>query len=401
MHILQAVNLVSILVSTEDRSPNQVNIELENSTYLRITHNYFSRYFMFKKPVIWPGILRVSKLGMIEVCLLKEKTEHWSGNAAIKVFHEGLKRVPMPDYYQTKVDSVKDLGGAKILDLVMHDKKVYSHVLPGKFIQVKQTLEDGTERRVHFAAVPELPMESLFSPNVKPGKWISSNYPTKLFIPKRGDTLNTWLNNRTIGDFVIMGNPVGNFHVDLMEGARHIKIATYGIGLAPVVSILLWILQTTSAATIHLGAFFRNSGEVFWVDELKNMTFLTPRLYVSYMVGKPSRIWYNRRNSSSNTKFRRIFAVESLKPEHNFFIISGSRKFTNNIHNFINVTYRLPKSRRYVFEEMIELHDREIRKLSDTTKEYLENSYANTDHIHEFDYDFKDPNNREVTNEVE
>lgn len=90
-----------------------------------------------------------------------------------------------------------------------------------------------------------LPIEDLFYPNLRPGKWRNCRYPTTLLIPKSSHSLNTWLSSRKINDSVIIGNPVGDFKVNMMEGARHVYMASEGFGLAPMLSILMWVLQTT------------------------------------------------------------------------------------------------------------------------------------------------------------
>lgn len=123
-----------------------------NSTFLRVTHNYFSRFYKFKKDVCWPGLVKVDIWGEIEIILEKKEKGIWKGFQPVEISYEGLRKVVLPDFYHTKVLEVKNVGQAGILTLQI-EPPVYSHIYPGKLLMVKQTF-NGKEVLSNYLYLP-------------------------------------------------------------------------------------------------------------------------------------------------------------------------------------------------------------------------------------------------------
>lgn len=102
-------------------------------------------------------------------------------------------------------------------------------------------------KKYQYTPVPLFPIQTPNVPNPGPGKWWLSNKLIYLIVKSYPlGTLSSWLCSRDSGMPIFATEPEGTFCPSVhMKGKRQIYLLAAGTGLTPMLSVILWILQTT------------------------------------------------------------------------------------------------------------------------------------------------------------
>ena len=145
---------------------------------------------------------------------------------------------------------------------------------------------------------------------------------------------SVWLMNLKHGDRVEFLGPMGKFTLDGESKRNRVFIAT-GTGIAPVRSMIYDTLfpannelRITNSET-HLFWGLRYEGDMFWHEEIVNLTSDHPRFSYLLTLSQPSETWSGKRGYVTD----HLINLEAL-PTFDFYLC-GNRGTIDSIKEFL------------------------------------------------------------------
>ncbi|XP_075210084.1 cytochrome b5 reductase 4-like isoform X2 [Lycorma delicatula] len=351
MEVLQVYKYILFSTATRTTAP-EIHLHFLTNDTCRVKVNWFSSVVQLGGGVKWPGKASVDKEGFIRLHLDKMKEGNWSVPFKQLLGNKNYS-TEIPRTWKTTVIRRQQLNYDSCLLTIQHNEPVYNHIGTGRHITIHQKVK-GLMRRYQYTPVPFLPLKSLNDPNPVPGNWFSTKNNIYLFVKSYPNgTLSKWLCEQDVGDEITVSNPQGTFDVSLLRNATEVYFFAGGTGLAPVLSLSVWLLQTTRDVSIKLFFFNREERDIVWKKEMNKMANDFKNFKVEYILSRPkSEKWSGRKGRINLDMLKDI--VEPFhpnKPECNnrFFGICGQVTFTITLWRNLTTELGYPANKVYRF----------------------------------------------------
>ncbi|XP_075209988.1 cytochrome b5 reductase 4-like [Lycorma delicatula] len=330
------------------KTPNpQVQILLSEPDVLQCKINQEVQILQLEGKVRWPCYASMNLNGKVQIKLIKKKPALWKDYGQIvnknseynsctssssSTNSSFLTDLDDSNYWPTEVIKIaKVTHDTCLIKLKYNNNNVYNYIPPGNHIFVKQSVK-GDEVIRPYTPVPIFPVTTL-----PPGDWKNTDEGVNLLVKTYPlGHMSSWLCSRRPGSTVFISNPKGTFRTSVLNNATEIYLFAAGSGLTPMLSVLVWVLQSTSDKVVKLLFFNKTKKDIIWERELEDLASENSRFTVEHILSEPNPEWTGKRGHVTLDLIQTFLPCYTVDiPRTNFICICGPRPFTLLIEKWL------------------------------------------------------------------
>ncbi|XP_075454009.1 cytochrome b5 reductase 4 isoform X2 [Ascaphus truei] len=167
-------------------------------------------------------------------------------------------------------------------------------------------------------------------------------YPNGSFTPQ--------VDNLTIGDYILVSNPQGDFRKSQTEAVEDIFLLAAGTGLTPMIKLLTHVLNSVySLRRAKLIFFNKTEGDILWREQVEQLCLVDKRFEAQFVLSEPSDTWTEYQGHIS-LPFLSVTITRSGKESKMLICICGPNGFVDQGIRFLQ-DLGFSKEEVFVFRE--------------------------------------------------
>ena len=144
--------------------------------------------------------------------------------------------------------------------------------LPGQFVTIGIKIDGAMHHRAYSISSSPSKTDSIAITVKRVGNGLVSNHMLDYF---------------RVGDYIHVGAPAGQFHLDEESCSGRLVFLSAGGGVTPVMSMVRWLLESKCDADIHFIHSARSERDVIYCEELIALAECHPNFRIDLFLSKP------------------------------------------------------------------------------------------------------------------